>query len=123
MLNRRTKAQEGIAFGFTTLEHAPTLIVGKRFFWDVPSRRLPDIMADTVVLFPDRRRTALQGTLTASYALDATTNFIVGGGWFSNSETQTDMLLGFDIRIGRLHVRPTRRLHQPGYQATLVALF
>ncbi len=123
MLNRRTRTQDGIVLGFTTLGHAPTIIAGKRFFWDVTSRRMPDVMADAVALFPNGRRTAVHATLTASYALDATTNVIAGGGWFSNSTTKEDEIIGFDIRVGRFHVRPTRRLRQHGYHATLVALF
>ena len=123
MLNRRTRTQDGIVLGFTTMAHAPTIIAGKRFFWDVTSRRMPDVMADAVALFPNGRPTAVHATLTASYALDATTNIIAGGGWFSNSTTKEDAVVGFDIRVGRFHVRPTRGFRQHGYHATLVALF
>jgi len=123
MLTRRTRTAEGFEAGFTTVYNAPALVTGKRFFWNVPSQRMPDVIADVSAIIPAGRRTQLQATLTGSYALDATTNVIAGGGWFSDGRPNADGVIGFDIRIGRFHVQPLHRLRHDGFHANLVALF
>jgi len=123
MLTRRTRTQEGFEAGFTTVGKAPAAIVGKRFFWDVPSQRAPDIVADVSAIVPGGQRTRLQAMLTGSYALDATTNVIAGAGWFSNGRPNADGVVGLDIRIGRFHVQPLHRLGHDWFHANLIALF
>jgi hypothetical protein len=123
MLNRRTRAAEGFEVGFTTVTNAPAVIAGKRFFWDVPSRRMPDVTAEVSTVVPVGKRPQLQATLTGSYALDATTSVIVGGGSLSDGRPKADGVVGFDIRIGRFHVQPLHWLRHDGFHANLVALF
>ena len=123
MLHRRSRTEEGYEAGFTTVTGAPALVAGRRFYWNVPSRRMPDLVADVSTILPAGRHTRLQAMLTGSYALDATTNVIVGGGWFSQGPPNVDGVIGFDIRIGRFHIQPLHRLGHDGFHATLVALF
>jgi membrane-associated phospholipid phosphatase len=123
MLRRRTRAEEGFETGFTTTDGTPSVVAGKRFFWNVPSARMPDVVADVSTILPSGKRTQLQATLTASYALDATTNVILGGGWFSDGRRGRDGVFGFDIHVGRFHVQPLHRLHHEGFHANVVALF
>jgi hypothetical protein len=65
----------------------------------------------------------MQGLLTGSYALDATTNVIAGAGWFSWGHPNADGVVGLDIRVGRFHVQPLHRLGHDWFHANLVALF
>jgi membrane-associated phospholipid phosphatase len=123
MLTRRTRTQEGYAVGFTTIGRTPAPIVGKRFFWDVPSQRMPDIVADVSLIVPPGKPTRLQAFLTGSYALDATTNVLVGAGWFSAGQSHANPVVGFDVRVGRFHVQPLYRLGHDWVHANLVALF
>jgi len=123
MLARRSRAQEGFEAGFTTIRNAPAAIAGKRFFWDIPSQRTPDIVADVSAIVPKGQRTRLQAMLTGSYALDATTSVMAGAGWFSNGRPSAGGVVGFDIRVGRFHVQPLHRLGHDGFHANLVALF
>jgi membrane-associated phospholipid phosphatase len=123
MLARRSRAQEGYEAGFTMLGKAPAGIAGKRFFWDVPSQRMPDIVADVSATVPAGKPTRLQAIVTGSYALDATTNVLVGGGWFSVAGSHPDGVVGFDVRVGRFHVQPLYRLGHDWVHANLVALF
>lgn len=123
MLRRRTHTEEGFETGFTKTAGAPSLVAGKRFYWNVPSLRMPDVVADVSAILPSGNRTQLQATLTGSYALDATTNVLIGGGWFSDGRPNGDGVIGFDIHVGRFHVQPLHRLHHDGFHANLVALF
>jgi membrane-associated phospholipid phosphatase len=123
MLTRRTRTQEGYEAGFTMLGKAPAGIVGKRFFWDVPSQRMPDVVADVSAIVPAGKPTRLEAIVTGSYALDATTNVLVGAGWFSVVGSHPDGVIGFDVRVGRFHVHPLYRLGHDWLHANLVALF
>jgi membrane-associated phospholipid phosphatase len=123
MLTRRTRTQEGYEVGFTTVGTAAAAVAGKRFFWDVPSQRMPDIVADVSAIVPAGKRTRLQAMVTGSYALDATTNVIAGAGWFSTGRPGVDGVVGFDVRVGRFHVQPLHRLGHDWFHANLIALF
>ncbi len=123
MLTRRTRTQEGYEAGFTMMGTTPAGIAGKRFFWDVPSHRMPDIVADVSAIIPPGKPTRLQGLMTGSYAIDATTNVLVGAAWFSTGPSHADGVLGFDVRIGRFHVQPLYRLGHDWVHANLIALF
>jgi membrane-associated phospholipid phosphatase len=123
MLTRRTRTQEGYEAGFTMLGKAPAGIAGKRFFWDVPSQRMPDVVADVSAIVPAGKPTRLQAIVAGSYALDATTNVLVGTGWFSVARSHPDGVVGFDVRVGRFHVQPLYRLGHDWVHANLVALF
>jgi len=123
MLTRRTRTQAGYEAGFTMTGTTPAGIAGKRFFWDVPSQRMPDIVADVSAIVPPGKPTRLQGLMTGSYALDATTNVLVGAGWFSAGGSHADGVLGFDVRVGRFHVQPLYRLGHDWLHANLIALF
>ena len=65
----------------------------------------------------------MQALVTGSYALDATTNVLVGGGWFLAGGSHADPILGFDVRVGRFHVQPIYRVGHDWVHANLVALF
>ena len=123
MLTRRTRTQEGYEAGFTMLGKAPAAIAGKRFFWDVPSQRMPDVVAEVSAIVPAGKPTRLQAIVTGSYALDATTNVLVGAGWFSVAASHPDGVVGFDVRVGRFHVQPIYRIGHDWVHANLVALF
>ena len=82
-----------------------------------------DIVADVSAIVPPGKPTRLQGLMTGSYALDATTNVLVGAGWFSTGGSHADGVLGFDVRVGRFHVQPLYRLGHDWLHANLIALF
>jgi hypothetical protein len=123
ILNRREKTQSGMEVGFTWMNHTPAPMIGRQFYWDVPSRRMPDVMADARMVFPAGQRTAVEAMLAASYALDATTNVIAGESWFSDNTPPAEPIAGVDIRAGRFHVRVIHWLLQNDIHASLVALF
>ena len=110
MMGRRS-ADAGFIVGFTSAARAPALIVGRRYFWAVPSRHAPDVAAEAVAVFPSGRRRMAEATVWGSYSVDAITNMVVGAGWFSEGHT-VDVLAGVDLRIGRFRVRPIWRLRE-----------
>jgi hypothetical protein len=122
MLNRRARGETGFVAGFTTVDYAPALIVGRRAFWEVPSSRSPDILAEMVALFPSGRRTLVEATLWGSYNVDAITNVLVGVGWFSESGSAS-MAIGAEVRIGRFRVRPAWRLSDGGFDSRVTTIF
>lgn len=122
MLRRRKLAETGFAAGFTTVDHAPTLVVSRRAFWEVPSARYPDILAEVVALFPRDRRTLYEATVWGSYNLDAITNVLGGVGWFSEAQSASPVI-GAEVRIGRLRVRPNWRVIDGGFDARITTVF
>ena len=123
MLNRRTRAEGGMEVGFATTRNAPTVLVGRRFFWDVPARGVPDITANVTAALPHEGHMSTQALVAGTYALDATTNVLFGEGFFSRTPRNTDPIVGFDIRVGRFHVQPIHRLHGRGFHTTLALQF
>ena len=67
-------------------------------------------------------RASVEATLWSSYSLDAVTNIVVGGGWFSNTGSG-DLAAGIDFRIGRFRVRPTWRMRTLDFDARLTTTF
>jgi hypothetical protein len=122
MLQRRTKTEAGFLMGFTTAAHAPAPVIGRRYFWDVPSRHVPDVAAEAVWLFPKGRRPAVEATLWSSYNVDAITNVLIGVGWFSRGRG-ADVITGTDLRIGRFRVRPSWRFGQHVYNTRVTTSF
>jgi len=123
MLNRRTRAEGGMEIGFSTTRVAPTAVVGRRFFWDLPARGVPDITADVSAALPHEGHMSIQAMVAGTYALDATTNVLFGEGFFSGTRRNTDPIVGFDIRMGRFHLQPVHRLHGRGFHTTLAWQF
>jgi hypothetical protein len=121
MLGRRT-ADAGFVAGFKSVAHAPALIIGRRYFWAVPSRHAPDIAAEAVAMFPSGRRRTAEATVWGSYSVDAITNMLVGVGWFSEGQP-LDVLAGVDLRIGRFRVRPVWRLRQGALDSRVTTTF
>lgn len=121
-LRRRATTETGFAAGFTTVDHSPTLVLSRRAFWEMPSPRYPDILAEAVVLFPARRRTLFEATLWGSYNLDAITNVVIGFGWFSESRGFSPAV-GAEVRLGRFRVRPAWRLRDGGFDGRITAVF
>jgi hypothetical protein len=72
---------------------------------------VPDVAAEAVAVFPVDRRPLVEGTIWGSYTVDAITNLIVGGGWFSERQV-ADLAVGSDLRVGRFTVRPTWRVRE-----------
>jgi len=122
MLRRRKRTETGFAAGFTTVDYAPTLVLSGRSFWEVPSARYPDILAEVAVLFPHQRRTLYETTVWGSYNVDAITNVLVGLGWFSESQAASPVI-GAEVRVGRFRVRPNWRLSDGGFDARITTAF
>ena len=66
MLRRRKVSETGFVAGFTTVDHTPALVLSRRYFWEVPSPRYPDILAEAVAIFPNDRRTLFEATVWGS---------------------------------------------------------
>jgi hypothetical protein len=111
MVRRKIRGQAGFVMGFTAIDHGPALLVGQRYFWNVGPRRVPDVAAEAIAVFPVDRRPLVEGTIWGSYTVDAITNLIVGGGWFSERQV-ADLAVGSDLRVGRFTVRPTWRVRE-----------
>lgn len=123
MLKRRTRTSQGIFVGYTSVPDAPALVVGRRYFWDVASRRVPDVVVEVMGLLPRGQRAAVEGEVLGSYAVDATISVLVGTGWSSNREAMTDLVAGIDLRIGRVHVRPAWRARQREFGSKFLVQF
>jgi len=122
MLRRRSQAEEGFLVGFTTVDHDPTLVVGRRDFWEIPTRHAPDIVTEANALMPNDRKTLVEATLWGSYSLDAITNVLFGFGYFSESGSPSP-IVGSELRIGRFRVRPSWRLRDNGFDTRVTTLF
>lgn len=122
MLRRRTRSETGFVAGFTTVDHAPTVVVGRRSFWEVPARHAPDVLAEAVALFTSGRRTLVEATLWGSYRVDAITNVVVGFGWFSESGSAS-LAAGAEVRLGRFRIRPAWRFRDGGFDSRVTTTF
>jgi hypothetical protein len=122
MERRRIRGQTGFITGFTSVADAPALIVGHRYFWNVGPRRAPDIAAEAVGLFSLGHRPHMEGTVWASYTIDAITNVVIGGGWFSERQV-ADVAVGTDLRLGRFSVRPIWRVREQTFNARITTTF
>jgi len=122
MRNRRNNTEAGFIAGFTTVGHAPTAIVGERYFWDVQSRHAPDVVVEAVMLVLKDARPDVEATAWNSYSIDAITNILLGAGWFSKT-ADADVVAGFDVRIGRFRFRPTWRLREGSFNSRLTMTF
>ncbi len=122
MLRRRSASETGFVAGFTTVDHAPTLVVGRRQHWELPSAAAPDILAEGVALLPTDRRALFEATIWGSYRIDAITNVLIGYGWFKESGSAS-VTVGSEIRIGRFFVRPSWRLSDGGFDSRFTTTF
>jgi hypothetical protein len=122
MLSRRARAETGFLAGFTTVDHAPTFVAGRRDFWEVRSRHAPDILTEAVALVPSGRQTLFEATVWGSYSLDAITNVLIGYGWFSENGSASPTI-GAEVRIGRFRVRPAFRLTDLGFDSRVTTTF
>jgi len=122
MLRRRSGTETGFVAGFTTVDHTPTLVVGRRSFWEVPARHAPDVLAEAFALVPTKGRTLFEATVWGSYRLDAITNVVVGFGWYSESGSVSGSL-GLEVRIGRLRIRPAFRFSDGGFDSRVMTTF
>ena len=118
----RRAGNAGFVAGFKSVAHAPALIVGRRYFWAVPSRHAPDVVAEAVAVFPSGRRRMLEATVWGSYSVDAITNVLVGAGWFSYGQA-VDVMAGVDLRIGRFRVRPSWRVRERAFDSRVTTTF
>ena len=121
MVRRRIRGQTGFLMGVTSAPNYPALVVGQRFYWNVGPRRMPDVAAEVVALF-SASRPALEGTLWGSYTVDAITNLVIGGGWFSGPQGP-DMAAGTDLRLGRFTLRPTWRVRGRMFNTRVTTTF
>jgi len=122
LARRRQISETGFVVGFTTVDHSPTLVLSRRHFWEVPSARAPDVLLEGVVLLPARHRTMFESTIWASYKIDAITNLLAGVGYFTERHTAS-AILGAEIRLGRIRVRPNWRLADNGFDARVTMTF
>ena len=123
MLNRRSSSETGFVVGFTTVDHSPTLVLGRRRHWELPigAGYAPDILAEGVALLSNGR-TLFEGTVWGSYRVDAITNVMIGYGWFTESGSAS-LAAGTEIRAGRFRVRPSWRLNDGGFDARFTTTF
>jgi len=121
MVQRRIRGQTGFLMGVTSAPDYPALVVGQRFYWNVGPRRMPDVAAEVVALF-SASRPVLEGTLWGSYTVDAITNVVIGGGWFSGAQA-ADIAAGTDLRLGRFTLRPTWRVRGRMFNTRLTTTF
>jgi len=122
MVRRRERTETGFVVGFTSVQLSPAVVFGGRYVKEVASRRTPDLIAETMVVASSGSRASVEATLWSSYSLDAVTNIVVGGGWFSNTGSG-DLAAGIDFRIGRFRVRPTWRMRTLDFDARLTTTF
>ena len=122
MERRRIRGQAGSMIGLTAVGPSPALIIGQRHFWNVGPRRAPDVAAEALVLFSGDRRPLIEGTVWGSYTVDAITNVVIGGGWFSDHHTP-DIAAGTDLRLGRFTVRPIWRVWSRTFNARVTTTF
>ena len=122
MVRRRIRGQTGFVAGLTAAAGSPALIIGQRYFWNVGAHRAPDVAAEAVALVSVGHRPFIEGTLWASYTIDAITNVVIGGGWFSEHQG-ADIAAGTDLRVGRFSVRPTWRVRERLFNTRVTTTF
>jgi hypothetical protein len=122
LLRRRSTTEKGFVVGFTTVDHTPTLVLGRRHFWEVPNRRAPDVLAEVDVLLPANRLTLFEGTVWGTYKVDAISSVMIGFGYFSENQSAS-AILGAEVRLGRFRVRPSVRLNDGGFDTRISTTF
>ena len=68
-------------------------------------------------------RLQISNSRSPAFHIDAITNVVVGAGWFSSANDPADVLLGLDLRIGRLRVRPTWRFREGVFDSRVTTTF
>ena len=121
MVRRQIRGQNGFLVGLTGVTDSPAFIIGRRYFWNVGHRRAPDIAGEFVALL-SVGRPVIEATLWGSYTVDAITNVVIGGGWFSERQL-ADVEAGTDLRVGRFTVRPTWRVREGRINARVTMTF
>lgn len=121
-LQRRSQSEAGFVAGFTTVDHAPALTLSRRYFREVASSHYPDLLVEGGVLLPAGRRPLVEVTVWGSYNLDAITNIVIGVGWFSESRSVSP-IVGAEVRLGRLRIRPSWRLIDAGFDTRVTFIF
>jgi hypothetical protein len=121
MVRRRIRGQSGFMLGVTSAPDYPAFVFGRRYFWNVGPGRVPDVAAEAIALF-SAGRPAMEATLWGSYTVDAITNVVIGGGWFSGNQA-ADIAAGTDLRLGRFTLRPTWRVRGRMFNTRVTTAF
>jgi hypothetical protein len=122
MLRRRTTTEAGYVAGFTTVALSPAVVLGRRYLWRTQSGYSPDYIAEALAIFPKGGGRSFEATMWSSYSVDAITNVLFGGGWFSEGAA-ADVAAGVDLRVGRWRVRPTWRIRETALNARVTTTF
>ena len=123
MLGRHHRVSQGALAGYGTLNNSSAFVVGGRYFNDIPSLKWPDLLIEGVAMFQDDQHVNAKVSAFGSYALDATTNVVLGADWIATARRPTDVVAGIEFRVGRLLVRPSWRLREHVYDTLVVAMF
>jgi hypothetical protein len=124
MLERGCDSERGIFAGVITALRNPAAMIGGRFAMPTNVPLVSELMAEASAIAPRGQRLRGEVSLLGFHRTDAVLKVLGGIGWFSRDRgNRLDAIAGFEMRLGRLRVRPTMRVKARDLDSRIVLLF
>jgi hypothetical protein len=123
MLRRSCDSERGMLGGVIIAMKSPAAVLGGRVTLPTYLPVLPGLMAEGVAIAPRGQKPRVEGSLLGYYRIDAILKVVGGAGFYSQTSRHLDSILGFEVRAGRLRVRPTIRLRSGDLDTRIILVF
>lgn len=123
MLQRGSDSERGVFAGIIPAVRDPAVVVGGRFALPTALPVIREVMAEASAIAPVGEKLRGDVSLLGFYRADAVLKLLGGVGWFSQDGGRVDGVAGFELRLGRLRVRPTLRLRTGDVDTRIVLVF
>ncbi len=123
MLQRSCDSERGLFGGIVAALKSPAAVVGGRI--NVPTFLpvVPGLLAEAVAIAPAHQKLRAEASLLGYFRADAILKLVGGVGFYSQDKRHIDTVAGFEVRAGRLRVRPTVRLRTGDLDTLIMFVF
>jgi hypothetical protein len=123
MMQRSCHSERGLFGGMIAALKSPAAIVGGRI--NVPTYLpvVPGLLAEAVAIAPAHSKPKAEASLLGYFRADAILKLVAGVGFYSQDRRHIDSIAGFEVRAGRLRVRPTVRLRAGDLDTRIILVF
>ncbi len=123
MLQRSCDSERGLFGGILAALKSPAAVVGGRI--NVPTFLpvVPGLLAEAVAIAPAHQKLHAEASLLGYFRADAILKLVGGVGFYSQDKRHIDTVAGFEVRAGRLRVRPTVRLRTGDLDTRIMFVF
>jgi hypothetical protein len=123
MLQRSCDSERGLFGGVVAALKSPAAVVGGRI--NVPTffPVVPGLLAEAVAIAPAHQKLRAEASLLGYFRADAILKLVGGIGFYSQDQPHIDAVAGFEVRAGRLRVRPTVRLRTGDLDTRIMFVF